>query len=144
MGEAPTVRKLGRISDGAKASYFLAPPKHWLQATEKAAGKKILYFALKSEDESLILTPVFSEPRVEQPKNSSPDVVQQMLETGTLLAKLRDVCKGENVYRTMNLPRSWVRTMEQSRWRKMAALRTTAKQGFLLVEPVFGEKLRQS
>jgi hypothetical protein len=141
---ASTVRKLGRISDGAKTSYFFMPPKYWLDAVEKNAGKRILHFAVKAELAALVLTPLFEEPKVEPPKNSSPEQITGMLKQGTLLSKLRETRKGNNVYRIVNVPRTWVRAKEQQRWRKVTALRFTIEPTRLIIEPVFGDKLNQS
>ena len=123
---APTVRKLGRISDGAKTSYFLLPPRNWLDAIEKKAGKKILQFTVKTEAYALVLKPVFDQPGEEQPRNSSPEDVMLMLEQGILMSRLREIHKGKNVYRTVNIPRLWVREREAGTNRKLTALSVTA------------------
>jgi hypothetical protein len=141
---ATTVRKLGRISDGANTSYFLMPPKFWLDSVEKTKGKKILHFSIMTEEETLILTPVFENPKVEPPRNSSPELIAQMLRQGKLLSKLREIRKGKNVYRIVNVPRSWIRTREQEHNRKVNALRFTTEQTSIRVEPVFGDKLKES
>ncbi len=141
---ATTVRKLGRISDGAKdTSYFLMPPKYWLDAEEKKASKKIQQFAIKAEAYALVLNPVFDNSEVEQPRNSSPEQVMIMLKQGTLLSKLREIRKGNNVYRVVNIPRVWVRAREQGQNRKVTALSLTTEPTRILVEPIFGNKLKQ-
>jgi hypothetical protein len=139
----PTVRKLRRESGGADAGYVLLPPKNWLEAEEKAAGKKVLFFSFKTEGNGMILEPVFENPKVEQPRNSTPEVIEMMMRAGTLLGPLRDVRKGQTVYRLVKVPRSWVRSEEIMRGRRMVALRLTPEKSRLIVEPVFGERLRQ-
>ncbi len=138
---APTVRKLGRISDGAKTSYFLLPPRNWLDMIEKNAGKKILQFAIKAEAYSLVLKPMFEQSEGEQPRNSTPEDVMLMLEQGTLMGKLREIKKGKTVYRTVNIPRMWVREREAGTNRKVSALSVIAQPTSLIIEPIFGEKI---
>jgi hypothetical protein len=141
---ATTVRKLGRISDGAKdTSYFLMPPKYWLDAEEKNAGKKILHFAIKSEAYALVLSPIFDSSQVEQPRNSTPEEIMLLLKQGTLYSKLRETRKGNNVYRIVNIPRVWVRAREQGQNRQVTALSLTTEPTRILVEPIFGNKMKQ-
>ncbi len=94
VSSQPTIRKLRKISDGVNTGYVLLPPKNWLVATEREAGKKILYFTLKSRAYALLLMPKFDEAKVPPPVNSSPDDVLLMLKQGVLLAKLRELRKG--------------------------------------------------
>ena len=140
---APIVRKLGRISDGAKTSYFLMPPKFWLDSVERNEGRKILQLAIKAEAFALVMSPVFDQPEGDQPRNSSPEEVLSMLEEGTLVSKLREVRKGKNVYRIVNLPRVWIREREAGTNRKLTALSIITQSDCITVEPIFGEKLKQ-
>jgi hypothetical protein len=137
----PTVRKLRRESGDANAGYVLLPPKNWLEAEEKAASKKILFFSFKAEGNGLTLEPVFENPKVEQPHNSTPEVVEMMMREGTLLGPLREIRKGKSVYRVVKVPRSWVRSEELMRGRVMVALRIMPEPNRLIVEPVFGKRL---
>jgi hypothetical protein len=135
------IRKLRRISDGEKdTSYFLLPPQNWLDAIEKKEGRKILCFSLKTQTYALVLTPMFDNPQDEGPRNSSPEMVAQMLKEGTLIVKLREVRKGPHIYRTVNIPRVWVRAREKGVNRKVVALSLTTEPESLLVEPVFSGK----
>jgi hypothetical protein len=139
MSSQPTIRKLRKTGDGVNTGYVLLPPKNWLDATEQEAGKKILYFTLKSRAYALLLTPQFDEPNVPPPVNSSPESVLLMLKQGVLLVKLREVRRGRNVFRLVNLPRAWVREREQKVRRQVTALSVTVEPEGLLVEAVFAE-----
>jgi hypothetical protein len=137
-----TIRKLRKISDGINVkTYFLMPPRNYLNDVEKKEGRKILYFAAKAEEDALVLKPVFVEPAVDVPQNSSPETVAQMLKQGNLMIKLREVPKGKNVYRIINVPRAWVKTEERQRNRIVAALRVTTRPDYIIAEPIFGSKL---
>ncbi len=145
MSTFPTIRKLRRITVGANDSgYFVMPPRNWMDITEQKEGKKILHFALRTEGENLVLSPVFSTPKVESSRNASPNDVLTMLKDGSLTSKLREVHKGKNVYRVIKIPRVWVHAKEQYRRRRMSALRLTAQPETIVVEPIYGEKLKQS
>ena len=136
-----TVRKLRREGNGSSdTGYYLMPPKIWLDAVEKKQGKKILGFTLKSEEEGLVLAPMFENPRVEPPRNGSPELVTLMLLQGTLISKLREVHKGNNIYRIIYVPRVWVKGKEQERNRKVVALSVTTKPASIFVAPVFTNK----
>lgn len=136
-----TVRKLRREGNGSSdTGYYLMPPKIWLDAVEKKQGKKILGFTLKSEEEGLVLDPLFENPRVEPPRNGSPELVTLMLLQGTLIGKLREVRKGKNIYRIIYVPRAWVKGKEQVRNRKVIALSVTTKPASIFVAPVFAKK----
>ncbi len=139
----PTVRKLRRESGGQDAGYVLLPPKNWLEAEEKAAGGKILFFSFKLEGNGMVLEPLFKNPPREQPRNSSPEEIEMMMREGTLLGRLRDLRKGQAVFRVVKVPRSWVRSEEIQRNRRMVALRLTPYPKRLMVEPIFGERLHQ-
>jgi hypothetical protein len=136
-----TIRKLRREGNGASdTGYYLLPPRIWLEAVEKKEGKKILGFTLKSEEEGLVLDPMFENPRVEPPRNGSPELVTLMLLQGTLISKLREVHKGNNIYRIIYVPRAWVKGKEQERNRKVIALSVTTKSASIFVAPVFANK----
>jgi hypothetical protein len=83
---------------------------------------------------------MFDNPQDEGPRNSSPEMVAQMLKEGTLIVKLREVRKGPHIYRTVNIPRVWVRAREKGVNRKVVALSLTTEPESLLVEPVFSGK----
>jgi hypothetical protein len=137
----PTIRKLRKNSDGAKdTGYYLLPPKNWLDETEHQAGKKILYFTLSSRAFALVLTPQFEEPKVPPPVNSSPENIMILLKHGTLLSKLRETRKGNNVLRSVNIPRAWIREREQKIHREVTALSITVEPDCIMVEPVYGGK----
>jgi len=137
-----TIRKLRRISDGGgDTGYFLLPPQNWLAAVEKPEGRKVLYFTLRTQTYALELTPKFEENKSEIPRNSSPEVMALMLKEGTLVSKLREVRKGNHVFRIVNIPRVWVRAREKGVNRKVVALSITTNPESLLVEPVFSGKL---
>ena len=136
-----TVRKLRRVSNGAKdTGYFVMPPRNWLDILEKKEGRRVLAFKIKSEGEGIILNPTFENPSTESSQNTLPEQVLLMLRQGTLVSKLREIRKGAHVYRIINVPRSWVRTREQRRNRKIVALRLTTEPASIIVEPVFGDK----
>ena len=136
-----TVRKLRRVSDGAKdTGYFLLPPQNWLDAVEKREGKKVLYFTIRTQSYALVLNPLFEEPQEEASHNSSPETVMLMLKTGSLTGKLREVRKGNHVFRIVNVPRVWVRAEEKKVNRKVVALSLTTDPESILVEPVFSGK----
>ena len=138
-----TVRKLRREGNGSSdTGYYLMPPKIWLDAAEKKEGKKILGFTLKAEEDALVLNPMFENPRVEPPRNSSPELVTLMLRQGSLISKLREVHKGNNIYRIINVPRAWVRAKEQERNRKVIALSLTTQPTSIIVTPIFANKPR--
>jgi hypothetical protein len=138
-----TIRKLRRESGGQDAGYILLPPKNWLESEEKAAGGKILYFSFRLEGNGMVLEPVFEAPSMEQPRNSSPEEIEMMMRQGTLFGRLRDFRKGQAVFRVVKVPRSWVRSEEIQRNRRMIALRLTPYPNRLVVEPIFGERLHQ-
>ena len=136
-----TIRKLRRVSDGGKdTAYFLLPPQNWLHAIEEKEGKKVLYFTLRTESYALVLNPLFENPKVEAPRNSPPERVMLMLKQGSLTSRLRDIRKGNHVYRIANVPRVWVRAKEKEVNRKVIALSLTTEPGSILVEPVFSSK----
>ena len=139
--KSTTIRKLRRVSDGGKdTGYFLLPPQNWLDIVEKEEGKKILYFALRTDSYALVLIPIFENPKVEAPQNISPERVELMLKQGTLKSKLREIRKGKHVYRTVNIPRVWVHAEERKVKRKVIALSLTTESESLLVEPIFSGK----
>ncbi|MCW4010085.1 MAG: hypothetical protein NWF05_05640 [Candidatus Bathyarchaeota archaeon] len=138
-----TIRKLRKVTDGVNVkSYFFMPPLNWLNVVEKKEGKKILHFAVKAQDEVLVLNPVFVEPTVSGPKNTVPEKVTQMLKQGNLMVKLREVHKGRNIYRIINVPRSWVKAEEGQRNRAVVAVRVTTEPESITVTPIFGSKLK--
>ncbi len=139
-----TVRKLRQMSVGTNDSgYFLLPPRGWMEAAEKKEGKRILHFAVKTQEDTLLLVPLFANAKVETQKNSSPETVLKILKQGTLTSKLREVHKGKNIYRIVKIPRAWVHAKERQRNRKMSALRVTANPLTLEVEPIFGDRLKE-
>ncbi len=89
----------------------------------------------------MVLTPKFEEPKVAPPTNSSPETVLLLLKQGTLLSKLRETQKGNNVFRSLNIPRAWIREREQKVHRQVTALSLTTATDSILVEPVYGGKL---
>ena len=136
-----TIRKLRRVSDGVRdTGYFLVPPQNWLDTVEKKKGKRVLYFTLRTESYALVLSPMFEGPKVEAPRNSSPEIVALMLKQGSLICKLREVRRGSHVYRIVNVPRVWVRAKEKEVNRKVVALSLTAEPESILVEPIFSGK----
>jgi hypothetical protein len=138
-----TIRKLRKVSDGAKdTGYFLLPPKNWLDEIEKKEGKKVLYFTLSTRTYALVMTPKFEEPQVPPPSNSSPENIMVMLKAGALLSKLRETQKGNIVYRTVYVPRAWIRQKEHEVHKKVVALSVTPEPMSLLVEPVFGKSIQ--
>ena len=138
-----TIRKLRQISEGGRdLGYFLPPPRNWLETVEKTEGKKILHFTFKSQDEGLVLNPAFEESTVYSSRNSSDDV-RQLLKKGNLKVALREIRKGRNVYRVVKVPRVWIRSQELQRYRKVVALSVTPESEYLVVKPVFGNKIKQ-
>ena len=125
-----TIRKLRRISDGGKdTSYFLLPPQNWLDTIEKKEGR-LFCFSLKTQTYALVLS---TECLIIHKKKvrviASPEMIVQMLKGGNLIVKLREVRKGTHVYRTVNIPRVWVRAREKGVNRKVIALSLTTYSG---------------
>jgi len=136
-----TVRKLRRVGGSAsKIGYYLMPSKNWLDAVEKEEGKKILSFTVQDEEHTLVLMPLFENPPVEAPHNSSPEQVIMMLRKGTLISKLREIHKGKHVSRIINIPRVWVREKEQWHKSKVIGLRLTVKSRSIIIIPIFAHK----
>jgi hypothetical protein len=136
-----TVRKLRRVGDSVnKLGYYLMPPKNWLDTVEKEAGKKILSFTVQDEEHTLVLSPLFENPKVEAPHNSSPEQVMMMLSEGTLISKLREIQKGKHISRIINIPRVWVRDKEQWHKSKVIGLRLTVKSRSIIVVPIYAHK----
>ncbi len=136
-----TIRKLRRVSDGGKdTGYYLLPPQNWLDTVEKKEGRKVLFFNLKTQTYALVLTPMFEEPKAESPRNSAPELVDLMLKEGTLISRLREVRRGNHVYRIVNVPRVWVRAREKGVNRRVIALSLTIRPESIVVEPVFSGK----
>ncbi len=140
-----TVRKLRRVGDSVnKLGYYLMPPKNWLDTVEKEEGKKILSFAVQDEAHTLVLKPLFENPQVEAPHNSSPEQVMMMLKKGTLISKLREINKGKHISRIINIPRVWVRDKEQWHKSKVIRLHLTVKSRTIIVVPIFAHKKTNS
>jgi hypothetical protein len=136
-----TVRKLRRIGGNVnKLGYYLMPPKNWIDTVEKEEGKKILGFTVQDEEHTLVLSPMFENPPVEAPHNSSPEQVMMMLKKGTLISKLREIHKGKHISRIINIPRVWVRDKEQWHKSKVIGLRLTVKPRRIIVVPIYANK----
>jgi hypothetical protein len=136
-----TVRKLRRVGDSVnKVGYYLMPPKNWLDTVEKEEGKKILSFTVQDEEHTLVLNPLFENPQVEAPHNSSPEQVMMMLSKGTLISKLREMHKGKHISRIINIPRVWVRDKEQWHKSRVIGLRLTVKSRSIIVVPIYAHK----
>lgn len=140
-----TVRKLRRVGGSVnKVGYYLMPPKNWLDAVEKEEGKKILSFTVQDEEDTLVLSPLFENPQVEAPHNSSPEQVMMMLSKGTLICKLREIHKGKHISRIINIPRVWVRDKEQWHKSRVIGLRLTVKSRSIIVVPIYAHKKTNS
>lgn len=140
-----TVRKLRRIGGSVnKVGYYLMPPKNWLDTVEKEEGKKILSFTVQDEEHTLVLNPLFENPQVEAPHNSSPEQVMMMLSKGTLISKLREIHKGKHISRIINIPRVWVRDKEQWHKSRVIGLRLTVKSRSIIVVPIYAHKKTNS
>jgi len=140
-----TVRKLRRKGDSAsKVGYYLMPPKNWLDTVEKEEGKKILCVSVRAEEDNLALNPMFENPLVEAPHNSSPKQLMEMLREGTVTSKLREIHKGGRVIRIINIPRAWVREKEWEHRRKVVSLRLTLQPRSMIVVPVFDHSKTKS
>jgi hypothetical protein len=113
------------------------PPRNWLDTVEKEEGKKILSVTVKAEEDTLVLNPMFENPLVEAPHNSSPELLMVMLKEGTVISKLREIHKGGHLSRIINIPRAWVRAKEQNHKRKVIGLRLTLQPRSIIVVPVF-------